>query len=336
MAPVIVLFVIAPLIAEYLLGNVPTTMIALLPPLSLLYGSGAVLIREVTRQTGRGWPSILMLATAYGVLEEAFATQSIFNPNFEGLRLLDYGYVPALGISGPWTVFTVTLHVVWSIATPIALTELLFRERRNHPWLGRRGLIFVGALFVFGLILIMAFMIWKSSFVATPLQFGISGAIVVALVIAAFRLFPPRTEAELQRPPGSLRRAPKPWLIGVVAFLTGYGFYLLHDSAADWGISPIVEVLLILAAAGGSIALISWSSGAGDWSDIHRFALLAGSLLVYCWWGFSIEAELYPGTPITGRIMLVCGTLTLLLGLAAKVGALGGRANAWVVAWTRR
>jgi hypothetical protein len=69
MAPVLLLLVIAPLVAEFLLGDVA---LASLPALVLfipLYGGGAVLIREVVRHRGGGWPAIVVLAAAYGVVE---------------------------------------------------------------------------------------------------------------------------------------------------------------------------------------------------------------------------------------------------------------------------
>ena len=89
------LFVLSPLIAEYLLGSLPVAQIALLPVMALMYGSGAVLIREVVRRAGLGWPSMTLLACSYGFVEEGFVTQSLFNPKYLGLRLLDFGYIPA-------------------------------------------------------------------------------------------------------------------------------------------------------------------------------------------------------------------------------------------------
>jgi hypothetical protein len=84
-------------------------VIALLP----LYGGGALLIREIARRTGRGWPAMLLLALAYALLEEAFLTQSLFNPDYVGQRLLDYGFIPAIGTSLNWTVFVLSIHVVY-------------------------------------------------------------------------------------------------------------------------------------------------------------------------------------------------------------------------------
>jgi hypothetical protein len=45
-APAVGLLLLAPLVGEYLLGNVSIVEIAALPILALLYGSGAVLIRR--------------------------------------------------------------------------------------------------------------------------------------------------------------------------------------------------------------------------------------------------------------------------------------------------
>src|SRR5262245_6914993 len=56
------LFLLAPLVAELLLGNLPITALYTLVALAPLYGGGALLIREVVRRTGRGWSSILILA----------------------------------------------------------------------------------------------------------------------------------------------------------------------------------------------------------------------------------------------------------------------------------
>src|SRR4051794_30006274 len=119
--PVLSLFLLAPLVGEYLLGSLPMSLIVILPLMAALYGSGALLIRETARRIGGGWVSIALLGIAYGLVEEGFVTQSLFNPNYLHLRLLDFGYLPALGIGVPWTIFVLTIHTVWSIAVPIGL-----------------------------------------------------------------------------------------------------------------------------------------------------------------------------------------------------------------------
>ena len=125
--PVVGLFVVAPLVAEFLPGNMSITQLGLLVILAPLYGGGAILIRESVRRAGRGWPSILLLALAYGILEEAFLTESLFNPNYlgKGLHLLQPAFISPFGIGVWYTVFVLTLHTVWSIPVPIALMEAL-------------------------------------------------------------------------------------------------------------------------------------------------------------------------------------------------------------------
>jgi hypothetical protein len=59
--PAIGLFLLSPLVAEYLIGDLPITALGPLAVLAPLYGGGALLIREITRRTARGWPTILTL-----------------------------------------------------------------------------------------------------------------------------------------------------------------------------------------------------------------------------------------------------------------------------------
>src|SRR5579863_7384143 len=148
-APAIGLFLVAPLVAEFLLGDLPIKLLGVLAILAPMYGGGALLIREVVRRTGRGWPEIMVLALAYAIFEEAFTTQTLFNPNYLhlNLHLLEPAYLPALGIGAQWTVFVLTLHTVWSISVSIALTEALVPDRAETPWLGNIGLAIVALLF---------------------------------------------------------------------------------------------------------------------------------------------------------------------------------------------
>ena len=59
--PAIGLWLLSPLVAEYLLGDLPITAIGRLAVFAPRYGGGALLIREITRRTARGWPTILTL-----------------------------------------------------------------------------------------------------------------------------------------------------------------------------------------------------------------------------------------------------------------------------------
>src|ERR1700744_106747 len=102
--PALALFLTAPLVAEFLLGNLSLKMLPALIVLAPMYGGGALLIREVVRRAGRGWPTIVVLGMAYAIFEEAYTTQSLFNPNYLHLNLglITPAYIPSLGIGGWW------------------------------------------------------------------------------------------------------------------------------------------------------------------------------------------------------------------------------------------
>src|SRR5208282_4410800 len=199
-APALGLFFIAPLVAEFLLGDLPLNLLPALVVLAPLYGGGALLIREVVRRTGRGWPSIFVLAFAYSILEEAFTTQTLFNPNYLhlNLHLLAPAYIPALGIGAWWTVFVLTLHTVWSISVSIGLTEALFPDRATTPWLGNLGLTVTTIFFVLGAAASTLLEIKQDHYISSTWQFIGAGAVCLIAIVVAFRL--PKTS--LSRQPG--------------------------------------------------------------------------------------------------------------------------------------
>ena len=188
LAPAIGLFFLAPLVAEFLLGDLPIKMLGTLVILAPMYGGGALLIREFARRAGKGWPTIFVLAFAYAVLEEAFTTQTLFNPNYLhlNLHLLEPAYIPALGIGAWWTIFVLTLHTVWSISTSIALAEALVPERATKPWLGTLGLSVVGVLFILAAIASTRFEIKQDHFVASAAQFAWAAVVCVLAIVVAF------------------------------------------------------------------------------------------------------------------------------------------------------
>src|SRR5690625_231159 len=71
--PPLVLLVLSPCVGESLLCNVEpvsSSWLASLLPLVLLYGGGALVIREMTRRLCRGYPIMALFAVGYALLEE--------------------------------------------------------------------------------------------------------------------------------------------------------------------------------------------------------------------------------------------------------------------------
>src|ERR1700687_174498 len=111
---------IAPALALFFLATVSIQNIVALFFLAPLYGGGALLIREVTRRARRGWPTILLLGLAYGLLEAGLFDMSLFNSSYEGLDLTA-AYIPVFGISAYYSLAFIVGHAVWSISVPIAI-----------------------------------------------------------------------------------------------------------------------------------------------------------------------------------------------------------------------
>jgi len=306
--PVLSLFLLSPLVGEYLLGSLPMSMIAILPLMAAMYGSGALLIREVARRLGKGWPSIVLLATAYGFIEEGFITQSLFNPNYMHLRLLDFGYIPLLGTALPWLIFVVSIHVVWSISVPIGLTEVLFNDKRQERWLGPVTIPLFVLIFLAGSTLIAVFTYKQVPFMAPVPQLIGNGVVVLALIAAALAWPKPKETGG--------KPAPHPIVLFGAAILSGSGLMMLEHfgpSLAHWPWTAGVALLLACEAAFvGFMAAFTFHR---SWTAVQRFAVMAGGLMVYVWVGFLTDMELHGQADLPSHIGIAAAFI-LLCGVA--------------------
>jgi hypothetical protein len=310
---VVTLMVLSPLIAEYLLGSMPVFLLPILPVMMLMYGAGAVLIRDVVRYLGKGWPSLILLATAYGFIEEGLVTQSLFNPNYLHMRLLDFGFIPALGTSPVWAIYVLGLHMFWSISTPIGLTDCLFPAKRTTPWLGPIGLGILAVLFLGGGALVALFTYKQLPFIAKPAQIIGILFIVAGLVTAA--LVWPNAKA-----PHAESKAPHPLVLFLMALVPGsafvaseyYGTRLLH---APW---PVIVGLMLGAELLALCLMVALTKGR-TWTDAQRFGLTAGALGVYVWLGFPTDIALHGRADLPGHVVLVA--VMLLVFLVAGIRA---------------
>ena len=300
----IALFFAAPLVAEFLLGNLPITFLGALIVLAPLYGGGALLIRETVRRSGRGWPSIFVLGMAYAILEEAITTQSLFNPDYLHLHLglLQPAYIPALGIGAWWTLWMLNVHPVWSIAVSIALIEAAVPNRAATPWLGRIGYIATCVLLAIGIAGSTAIGYRQDHFLASTTQLVSSVVVIAILTAGAFLL--PRNVARRQA-----GWAPNPWIAGILA-LTAGSAALLTPKSWGWG---AVAVLLALDLS-MFFAVLIWSR---RWSLLHKLALAAGAALAYAWHAF-IETpavgQVDPGLRVGNAIFALAAIWLIWLG----------------------
>jgi hypothetical protein len=276
------LFVLAPVGAEYLAGYDESVgrvweLLGGLLILGPLYGAPALIIREVVRRTGRGWPSILLLATACGLVQAGMVDQSLFDPAYRDLDdwagTRDPTLVPAFGVSAYTAIVFVAGHVIWSFGAPIAVIESLVPQRATKPWLGKVGLAVAGVLYVLAALLILADHQSTEQFLATPAQLTSTAVLVVALVVVAFLIG--------RRPrPATDRAAPKPWLVGILAVIA-FGVFDLAGTGW-WGVAFQVTTLTALA------VMLGRGSRRTGWGPGHRLAVAAAPLLTRSWLAFLI------------------------------------------------
>jgi hypothetical protein len=307
-APAVALFFVAPLVAEFLLGDLPIKLLGALVVMAPMYGGGALLIREVVRRTGRGWPSIFVLAFAYALFEEAFTTQTLFNPNYLhlNLHLLDHAYIATLGISVWWTIFVLTLHTVWSISVSIGLVEALVPDRATTLWVGRPGVAVTAVLFILGAAASTALEVRQDHYVASTAQFVWAGIVCAAAVVGAFKL-PKRSAGP------ATGWVPSPWLVGAGALAAGSVFMVVPNAWNWWAVAIYLALDLAVIAA---VLVLSPRKG---WGGMHRLALAGGAALAYAWHAF-IQQPAVGGGGISDRIgnAIFAASLIILLVIAAK------------------
>ena len=157
--------------------------------LAPLYGTVAVLIREITRRTGRGWPTILLLSAAFGVIQAGLIDQSLFDnevdaddPDWATQALVTL--IPGLGVDAASLLNYVGGHVIWSFAAPIAVVESCAPRIANRRWLGTVG---VGVMvLLWALSAVLVFNDTAADSTAGPAQ--LIGAAVVASALIASRV----------------------------------------------------------------------------------------------------------------------------------------------------
>lgn len=299
------LLLLSPICAEYLIGyaesiSKPLEMLAGLLILAPLYGTVALLIRDITRRTGRGWPTILLLATAFGLIQAGLIDQSLFSlydvPGWEAER--GPTLVPVLGISVDDLLGFVGGHVIWSFGAPIAVIESCVPQIADRPWLGRAGLIVMLLLYLVAAALILDEHLETMQFIASPAQLSITALVAACLAGAAFLV--PRRNAF------TASRVPPPWLVGCIALAVLAAHQMVPSTWAG-----VAATVLLLGVSG--LLLLYWS-GHPAWSRRHVLAAAGAALMVNAGFSFLVQ-------PLgnSSSIMKYVSNAAILLGVLALI-----------------
>jgi len=242
-------FVIGPAMTELLTGNIP--LATLLDPiaisaLSISYGGAALLVRETVIRWGKGFPSIVVLGIAYGMVNEALESGGYFDPKFYSvieLGLENYGRWH--GVNVLWALGITAFHAIFSITIPIIVVDSLFRTKGRL--LGKPALGFLFVLWIAGAVFLM--FVSNHIFSPRPPPDAAALAFIIVSIIAltaAARILPRVTVS-------ASKGEPRPVILFVVALAGSAAFFFaylgLHHHLLDplLNIAALVGLLLLYA-----------------------------------------------------------------------------------------
>ena len=157
--PWLALYCLAPFFGEVVSGS--TTPVELINPMAalfmaLLYGGGALLIREAKVAYNKGWWSVFLWGCAYGILEEGLCCKSFFDPNWGDIGAFNV-YGRYAGVSWVWTFYLIIFHALVSISLPIYLAESIYKDKCQKRWLTTKGIYGASFWLIFTVMLGYAF-----------------------------------------------------------------------------------------------------------------------------------------------------------------------------------
>jgi hypothetical protein len=268
--------------------------------------------------------SVLLLGLALAVAEECVIQQTSLAP-LVGARP-DHIYGRAIGVNWVYFLWALVYESVWVVVIPIELAELIFADRRDQPWLGRRGVIVSSLVFV--LASFVAWYSWTQQFVPRffpesayqpPLvALVIAIGVMVGLVAAALTL-PGRASSlaeDVFRP-----EAPEPWQAGLAAFMLAlpwFGLIFLAYGAAP-STPPVIPILTSFGWACGALWLFRRWSRLG-WTDGCRLASILGALGASMLAGYLVLwTSAAPAIDFLGKVVFNGVALGLLIRLARQI-----------------
>ncbi|HXC95537.1 MAG TPA: hypothetical protein VNU92_07540 [Edaphobacter sp.] len=315
------LVVLAPLVGEVLSGATRISYIFAFIPEMMVWGCGALMIRELVRRWGGGWTSMLIFGLALSVAEEFVIQQTSLAPLPWPATSATYGRL--WGINWIYFLFMLGYECVWVVLVPVQLAELIFPKQRNKPWLGNVGLVISSAIFLFGSYI--AWFAWIKR--ARPIVFHapnytppratiLTGIFIIALL--ALTAYATRQIGQQQI---SSRSSPPAWTMILAAIVFASPWYWLMGlifggkSTLPFWLPLALEIIWATIA----YSVIRYWSSMPAWNDMHRWALTFGATLVTIATGFS-GSSAWPQEDLVGKIVFNILAVVGLLFMARRIG----------------
>jgi len=246
----VALFVLAPVMGEVVGASLRLSSFA--QPLRVLgivcfYGAGTVLIREIAQRLRLSTWGVVLLGCAFALVEEGLALWTIFNPvGMDGEAV----FGNASGVNWFWAVVVSGYHVVWSVLIPIALVHLAFPRSRCSPWLSRRTIGALTAVFACGTVVFLAISHLRSDFRPSLVQTAATIVVTAGLVWAA-------TTCKDRARPASAAPVPGRIVVGSFGLVAGTCWF----------------ALFLVAFIGGPVSFVWWTAGALSFAAVVALAL---------------------------------------------------------------
>ena len=276
-SPAWLLFFLAPAVGELLTSAAPPAKFFnpfYFLVVCILYGGGAVMVRELTCRWRKGWAAVLLLGAAFAVVEEGLMMKSFFDPAWGGLG--PYGaYGRWMGVNWVWSLALTISHAIVSIGVPVLLVHLLFPARRNEPWVGRWTFRLLAILFtadvMFGALALTRYRV--------PSSLYLSAMGVAAGFYLLARISP---GASMESLPVTTVTPRHPFWFALVGFVNTLGLFLLPFLLPARGIhSLLVMLAIVLLTTGASTVLVMLCGRVSATLPKQQLGLAAGVLSFY-------------------------------------------------------
>jgi hypothetical protein len=313
--------VLSPLVAEVLPGATRLSSIFVLPIEILIWGSGAVLIREAVRRWKLGGLNLLLLAAALAVAEECLIQQTSLAPVV--IKLKGEEYARSFGFNYVYFLWALIYEIGFVVVAPIGLAELIFRGRLREPWLNKAGVVVIVLLF-----LPASFLAWFSwTQIARPKVFHLEAyqpptwqlAVAAGVIVVLIGLALGPARRWLARTPRSLA-PPHPAVLIIlcaVAVVVLFGLEVLAFGIRPQ-FPPEAAVMIGLALAALLVYFVSRFRAHEDWNIGHEMGALYGAIVA----NMAVFFVAFIGsTPLDfyGKVILDAIAVALLAWLALRI-----------------
>jgi hypothetical protein len=319
-APIWMLLLLSPFIAELLSGSTRTSILFVYVPEVMVWGVGALLCRELVRRWRAGGTSLLLLGLALSIAEEFIIQQTSLAPMpFPGAHP-DYGRM--WGVNLVYLLYMLGYESVWVVVVPVQITELFFPRRAEQPWLRPRSAIIAGIVFLLGSRI--AWYGWTQKARVRlhaapyhpPLRLIVVGFVAIAALVSLAWLV-----RGFGKPRPDDRRGIVPaWFAGLAALaISAPWFLLIGENFTPMPVQPFwIAIIAGSAWALAAFILFVWWSSRPAWGKGHRLAAAIGATLD-CMAAPYVTIASWPKIDVVGVVIFDLIALCVIVILTRRV-----------------